>query len=527
MRTRTLGSERPGDRRDRLRCVGGGRRPRLGPCPARGADRRGDPRRVRRGHRLDRHRRGLRRRPLRGARRQGGRGPPRRGPDRLEGRAPTRGQSGFRPEEVREACTRSLGRLRTDRIDVYQLHWPDETGVPLEDTWGAMVGLVDEGLVRAIGVSNFDRPADRALRGDPARRLAPAGVRHALAQGPRPDPVVRRERHRGPRVRAARLRPARRGRSPARPRSPTGTSVRRRPACSVPATSRRASGSSRRSARSPSASAAPSPSSPSAWTVHQPGVTAAIAGSRNPQHVRSNAAAGDVDLDDETLRELEAILPLGPARPSSEPKPREREDVPMAYKRIVVATDGSPTAETAERHRDRARAGRRRGRLVDRARLHRPRRRRRGRRARRRARRGARACKHDVTLVQDDPADAIMRIAEERDAEIIVTGSRGLFKSEQLIGSVVRKVVNNAPCDVLLTRPREDPGTSSELAYRRILLATDGSATADRAARKGYALASRLEADDQRSSSSVTPRPASSSSPTPRRRSARARRSTS
>jgi aryl-alcohol dehydrogenase-like predicted oxidoreductase len=52
-----------------------------------------------------------------------------------------------------------------------------------------------------------------------------------------------------------------------------------------------------------------------AWNVHQPGVTAAIAGSRNPAHVRANAAAGDLDLDDETLRELDGILPLGPVTP--------------------------------------------------------------------------------------------------------------------------------------------------------------------------------------------------------------------
>jgi aryl-alcohol dehydrogenase-like predicted oxidoreductase len=49
-----------------------------------------------------------------------------------------------------------------------------------------------------------------------------------------------------------------------------------------------------------------------AWVVHQPGVTAAIAGSRNPDHVRQNAGAGDVELDRATLEEIEALLPLGP-----------------------------------------------------------------------------------------------------------------------------------------------------------------------------------------------------------------------
>ena len=45
-----------------------------------------------------------------------------------------------------------------------------------------------------------------------------------------------------------------------------------------------------------------------AWNVHQPGVTAAIAGSRNPVHVRTNAAAGDIELDEATIAELDEIL---------------------------------------------------------------------------------------------------------------------------------------------------------------------------------------------------------------------------
>ena len=61
-----------------------------------------------------------------------------------------------RPERVREECEASLRRLQVDTIDLYQFHWPDETGTPVEDSWGEMLKLVDEGKVRWPGVSNFD-----------------------------------------------------------------------------------------------------------------------------------------------------------------------------------------------------------------------------------------------------------------------------------------------------------------------------------------------------------------------------------
>ncbi len=59
------------------------------------------------------------------------------------------------PASVRRECEDSLRRLGVDRIDLYQIHWPDESGVPAEDSWGEMARLVDEGKVRAIGVSNY------------------------------------------------------------------------------------------------------------------------------------------------------------------------------------------------------------------------------------------------------------------------------------------------------------------------------------------------------------------------------------
>lgn len=50
--------------------------------------------------------------------------------------APAPDGSGFRPEQVHRACRKSLERLSTDRIDLYQLHWPDASGVPIKRPGG-------------------------------------------------------------------------------------------------------------------------------------------------------------------------------------------------------------------------------------------------------------------------------------------------------------------------------------------------------------------------------------------------------
>ena len=61
-----------------------------------------------------------------------------------------------RPARVREECEASLRRLGVERIDLFQFHWPDQAGTPLEDSWGEMLRLVAEGKVRWPGVSNYD-----------------------------------------------------------------------------------------------------------------------------------------------------------------------------------------------------------------------------------------------------------------------------------------------------------------------------------------------------------------------------------
>jgi aryl-alcohol dehydrogenase-like predicted oxidoreductase len=65
-----------------------------------------------------------------------------------------KGQQGASPKYVREALDASLRRLRTDQIDLYQLHQPDPK-TPITDTLGALDELVRGGKVRQIGCSNF------------------------------------------------------------------------------------------------------------------------------------------------------------------------------------------------------------------------------------------------------------------------------------------------------------------------------------------------------------------------------------
>jgi len=58
------------------------------------------------------------------------------------------------PAALREACERSLKSLGTDRIDLYQVHWPGRT-VPFEETFAELGRLKVEGKIRYYGVSNF------------------------------------------------------------------------------------------------------------------------------------------------------------------------------------------------------------------------------------------------------------------------------------------------------------------------------------------------------------------------------------
>lgn len=221
--------------------------------------------------------------------------------------APRPAGTGFRPEEVRRACAGSLRRLGIDHIDLYQLHWPAGGRVPVEDTWGAVADLIAEGLVGFAGVSNFDRALierceevrhvdalqqefsmlereDRELirwcgeRGTGVLSYGP------LAYGLLTGAITSKTRfargdHRG-------------GTS-----GLFGPGNRERNLAVVDAVRPIAERLGITLAQLALA-----------WNVQQPGVTAAIAGSRDPDHVRENAAAGDVALDEATLAVIDDIL---------------------------------------------------------------------------------------------------------------------------------------------------------------------------------------------------------------------------
>ena len=63
----------------------------------------------------------------------------------------------LRPVDLRNSVTGSLKRLHTDYLDLYYIHWPNPE-IPLEETMQEMVKIRKEGLIRHIGVSNFDLP---------------------------------------------------------------------------------------------------------------------------------------------------------------------------------------------------------------------------------------------------------------------------------------------------------------------------------------------------------------------------------
>ncbi len=229
--------------------------------------------------------------------------------------APEPEGSGFRPDQIRTACEASLARLGVEAIDLYQLHWPDELGTPVEDSWGAMAELQQAGKVRWIGVSNFDR--------DLIERCE--AIRHVDSLQPEFSMLDRRQAKLiawcaeqgtgvvsyGPlayglltgaiTAETTYVEGDWRGQSN-EPGDPDELNLFARDVLpeALAVVERVRPVAERLGASLPQLALA--------WNAHQPGVTSAIAGSRDPAHVRSNALAGDLSLDPDTLAELGSLL---------------------------------------------------------------------------------------------------------------------------------------------------------------------------------------------------------------------------
>ena len=173
---------------------------------------------------------------------------------------------------VRRAVEASLRRLRTDHIDLYQLHQPDDV-TPIEETLSVLTDLVHEGKVRYLGCSNFAgwqvADAEWTARSAGLERFVSVQNRYSLLDRSVEDEVVagvRAVRPRRAAVLPARVRPAhrqvppRRGRARRAPgpraarrrgsRTPTGTGSRRSRRTPPRATSSRSTSRSPGSPRS-------------------------------------------------------------------------------------------------------------------------------------------------------------------------------------------------------------------------------------------------------------------------------------
>jgi nucleotide-binding universal stress UspA family protein/nitrite reductase/ring-hydroxylating ferredoxin subunit len=96
-------------------------------------------------------------------------------------------------------------------------------------------------------------------------------------------------------------------------------------------------------------------------------------------------------------------------------------------------------------------------------------------------------------LVEGPAASAVVEYAERKKSELLVLGAWGLERSQRhAIGSVPFRASHHAPCDVLIVAEHDHPGPAK--IWDHIVIATDGSPTADRAARRGFELADALEA---------------------------------
>ena len=195
----------------------------------------------------------------------------------------------------------SLTRLRVDVIDVYQVHWPDPDE-DVEEAWSTFAEIKEQGLVRHIGVSNFDvAQLRRAQAIAPVETLQPP---YSLLERDAEDEVLPFAQSEGIGVIVY---------SPMASGLLTGAMTAERIAAMPDDDWRKHDPrfqepqlsatwpSSRACRRSPSATTRRAGAIAVAWTLHHPAVHGSIVGFRRPDQVQALALAGNVELTDEDL----------------------------------------------------------------------------------------------------------------------------------------------------------------------------------------------------------------------------------
>ena len=209
-------------------------------------------------------------------------------------------------DSVKQECEASLRRLRTETIDLYQVHWPPENDGELEEGWQALAELRQAGKVRWIGVSNFDVPQlRRAQAVAPVASLQPpySLIRRGIEAGILP---YCREQGIGVIVYAPMASGLLTGAMTAERAAalPADDWRKRSPEFSEPRLSlnlrlvERLRSVGKRHHSLPGAVAV-------AWTLRNPAVTAAIVGARSAAQAEGVMAAAGIVLSGEDIREIE------------------------------------------------------------------------------------------------------------------------------------------------------------------------------------------------------------------------------
>lgn len=220
-------------------------------------------------------------------------------------------RKGAHPDYVRRAVEDSLGRLRTDHIDLYQLHQPDPA-VPIGDTLGALQELVAAGKVREIGCSNFSVAQLRE-----ARDAAGSGARFVSVQNQ--FSLLHREPETGVLDECVREGLAFLPFFPLASGLLTGKYHRGRPA---PKGSRLANRSNHRFLNEDNLAIVEGLRSFAesrghtilelafSWLAGRPAVASVIAGATKPEQIRANVAAAGWALTADDLAEIDRIAPV-------------------------------------------------------------------------------------------------------------------------------------------------------------------------------------------------------------------------